>query len=117
MIIEWHEHTLPIFNWLRVLTVLINYKPLVSCVRHTTDRYPATLIIFFYLFMANSDIHTYNTRQSSDIHISYSHTNIIHLNIVIYGAKIWNSIDDSLKNCGTLLNFKRAYKTHLIVTR
>jgi len=63
---------------------------------------------YFNHFIANSDIHTYNTRQSSDIHISYSCTNIRQLSIVFYGAKIWNSIDDSLKNCGILQNFKCA---------
>jgi len=40
------------------------------------------------LFIQNSALHSHNTRQSSDYHISYSRTKTRQLSIAIYGAKI-----------------------------
>ena len=61
------------------------------------------------LFIPNSDIHNYNTTQASDFHISFSRTKSRQLSIVIY-AKSWDKLDDNLKCCRTLLNFKYKYK-------
>jgi len=102
---EWREHTLPMFNRPRVLTVFDINKLQIACFMYKAHhrQIPGYLNHFF---IVNSDLHTYNTRQSSDIHISYSRTNVRQLSIVIYGAKIWNSIDDSLKSVEpfTILN-------------
>ena len=69
------------------------------------------------LFIQNSALHSHNTRQSSDYHISYSRTKTRQLSIAIYGAKIWNSLDQNLKSSVTLQNFKYRYKKHLLKSR
>jgi len=66
------------------------------------------------LFIQNSALHSHNTRQSSDYHISYSRPKTRQLSIAIYGAKIWNSLDENLKSSVTLQNIKYGYKKYLI---
>jgi len=39
----------------------------------------------------------------------YSRTKSRQLSVVIYGAKSWNKLDDNLKQCRTLQNFKYKY--------
>jgi len=53
-----------------------------------------------------SVLHSHNTGQSSDYHISYSRIKTRQLSIAIYGAKIWDSLDENLKSSVTLQNFK-----------
>jgi len=49
--------------------------------------------------------------------LSYSRTETRQLSTAIYGAKIWNSLDQNLKSSVTLQNFKYRYKKYLLKYR
>ena len=69
------------------------------------------------LLIQNSALHSHNTKQSFDCHISYSRTKTRQFSIAIYGSKIWNSLDENLKSSVTLQNFKYRYKKYLLKSR
>jgi len=110
---SWRAHTAPIFNILKVLIVFDINKLQTACFifKVFNQQLPS---YFIDLFIPNSAIHNYNTRQASDFHISFSHTKSRQLSIVIYGAKSWN---DNLKRCRTLQNFKYKHKQFLLINR
>ena len=49
-------------------------------------------------FSTNDTIHTYNTRSSRKLHISYKRTNYGKFSIKYKGAQIWNSLPTILKD-------------------
>jgi len=83
---------------------IVLYVFLLCCVVCCFTLANKPLSYFNDLFIPNSAIHNYNTRQASDFHISlsFSRTKSRQLSIVIYGAKSWNKLDDNLKRCRTL---------------
>jgi len=92
---SWRAHTAPTFNKLKVLTLFDINKLQTVCFMFKV--FNQQLPNYFNdLFIPNSDIHNYNTRQASDFHISFSRTKSRQLSIVIYGAKSWNKLDVSL---------------------
>ena len=52
---------------------------------------------FNYYFSKNENIHNYNTRSASKVHIDYKRTNYGKFSIKYRGAQIWNSLPESLK--------------------
>ena len=62
------------------------------------------------------DLHSHNTRLASKLAYSLPYmarTNYGIFNIKFIGTRIWNDIDDSLKNL-SIFNFKRKLKYRLI---
>jgi len=64
---SWRAHTAPIFNKLNVSTVFDISKLQTACFMFKVfnQQLPS---YFTDLFIPNSDIHNYNTRQASDFH-------------------------------------------------
>ena len=68
---------------------------------------------FNSFFSFNSDIHSYVTRQSKDLHVPYCRTSLRQFSIRFRGANLWNAADPMLKG-SSLLVFKANYKKMLI---
>ena len=67
------------------------------------------------LFLKNSQIHNYNTRQRGLIHQPFARTNVTLTSFHISCIKAWNSLPvDILKNSTTLSMFKRLSKTYFL---
>ena len=56
--------------------------------------------LFHSFFTKASSVHSYNTRlaSKSSYSIPYARTNYGKFNIRFTGAKVWNSVDEELKN-------------------
>ena len=55
-------------------------------------------IIFNNLFVNNSDIHHYKTRNASNLHKKYRRTNYVNHSLASKGVNIWNKLDSHLKS-------------------
>ena len=90
-------HTKPIFKLLNILTFRQLY---VYSMQMFMYKYNSRLLpkIVGNMFKLNQDVHSYNTRQSTQIHISMA-TLEIRLRLVrIKGAIIWNYFNTRLKS-------------------
>ena len=57
----------------------------------------------------------YNTRQTCNFQQKFVRTRQKQLCISYSGVKLWNSLDDTLKNCKTIDLFKKKYKNSLLM--
>ena len=71
---------------------------------------------FNSFFSFNSDIHSYVTRQSKDLHVPYCRTSLRQFSVRYRGANLWNAIDPRLKE-SSLLVFKANYKKSLMAEK
>ena len=67
-------------------------------------------IIFNNLFVNNSDIHHYKTRNASNLHKKYRRTNYVNHSLASKGVDIWNKLDSHLKSINSLIVFKSKLK-------
>ncbi len=68
---------------------------------------------FMCYFKANSQVHSYTTRQSADLHPPQFLTSQGQFSIRYRGSKVWNNISHLAKNCATRKRFRRCLKDHL----
>ena len=110
---EFNAHTYPIFVNLKILRF------------DQINRYASALFIFKILnnfmllilqnfFQFTSDIHRYSTRQSSNLYVPRSRTNLCNFSIKYHGALVWNSIPQNIRCSPSLYVFKSKLKTYLI---
>ena len=90
-------HTKPIFKLLNILTTLyttIMYTQCKCAYINTSGLLPTN---FYNMFKLNQDVHSYNTRQYTQIHISMAILQIRFRSVRIKGAIIWNYFNTRLK--------------------
>lgn len=103
-------HTAPLFQELRMLTLWDINKYLIGCFMYRVfhKKVPD---LFQTFFVTNMDIHQYNTRQESLLHIPYVKTDLGKTGIRYSGAIIWNSILKSVMQTNVSeCSFKNALK-------
>jgi len=64
------------------------------------------------MFILNRDVHSHNTRSSSQIHLFHNTSNCTGP-YVLLGSVIWNNLTESLKLCRSLSAFKKNLKVYL----
>ena len=70
---------------------------------------------FNKLFTKNSDIHSYATRQASQLHVPNAKTNYMRRAISVKGVSIWNTIVSQKINYDcSLLSFKISLKKYIM---
>ena len=65
-------------------------------------------------FTIQSDIHKYNTRQALDLHIDPTNTKLAKNTIKTQDPMIWNSINKTIKNCNSLVSFKKSLNKFIL---
>ena len=70
--------------------------------------------IFTNMFIKNSAIHKYPTRQSNSLHLPLTRTLFANRTFNFTGPKLWNSLDKSLKEPHSLYSFKQKFKKQLL---
>ena len=100
-------HTKPIFKLLNILT----FRQLhVYSIQMFMHKYNSSIIPkIFHMFKLNHDVHSYNTRQSTQIHISMATLEIRLHSVRIKGAIIWNYFNTRLKFTSYLCILKQMY--------
>ena len=66
------------------------------------------------LFITNSDIHKYNTRNKDKMRFAYGKHEFMYSNFRFVGIHTWNYILDHLDVNVTLPKFKKTFKTHIL---
>ena len=96
---EYNSHSTPLFQNLKILKVsdLIYLYTALFMYDYYSNRLP---LIFDNFFKSINKVHQYQTRLASKIsyYLPKARTNYGKFNIRFFGAKVWNSIDDSLKS-------------------
>ena len=64
-------------------------------------------------FTKNYNVHNYNTRFASNIHIDYQRTHYGKFSVKYRRANIWNSIPESLRNLKYYSLFKNYIKIYI----
>ena len=106
------EHTKPLFNDLRILTVndLFEYNIGLFMYKHHHGWLPNVLNVF----RKNSDIHDHDTRQANNLEIPKFDTGIGQRSFKYQAVKIWNNILKFLIVDIKIGTFKKYLKTYLI---
>ena len=96
---EYNSHSSPLFQKLKIFKVsdLIYLYTALFMYDYYSNRLP---LIFDNFFKSINKVHQYQTRLASKIsyYLPKARTNYGKFNIRFFGAKVWNSIDDSLKS-------------------
>jgi len=102
---EYNSHSSPLFQKLKILKVsdLIYLYSALFMYDYYSNRLP---LIFDNFFKSINKVHQYQTRLASKIsyYLPKARTNYGEFDIRFFGAKVWNSIDDSLKSIRSLLS-------------
>ena len=107
-------HTKPIFKLLNILTFRQLY---VYSIQMFMYKYNSGLLptIFGNMFKLNQDVHSYNTRQSTQIHISMATLEIRLRSVRIKGAIIWNYFNTRLNFTSySIINYKCILKQFIL---
>jgi hypothetical protein len=99
------ESCRPLFNQLQILTL--------------PSQYIYSLLIFVVknkdLFLRNSEIHTINTRNNSNLHIPNTNLTLVQKGVVYSGCKIYNKLQPHIKSfSNNLKRFKTTLKCFLV---
>ena len=73
-----------------------------------------TPCVFSNLFVRNTEIHSYRTRQADQYHVPHARTNYMQNAISIKGANVWNKISQKVNYDCSYLSFKIALKKYII---
>lgn len=112
------EPSAPLFKKLNILSVS-EVNSLQTCIFMYKCLYEKQNLpnVFNNFFSTNSDIHSYVTRQSNDLHIPYCRTTLSQFTIRYRGPTLWNAINPVLKKSPSLSLFKTNYKKILITNK
>jgi hypothetical protein len=110
---QWTCHTSPLFKMLRILKLQELHKLHVACFMYKVHM-GLLPCHFLDMFQTNTAIHSYNTRQADNYHVTFSRTNLMKSTIRIAGPLLWNSIDDSIKSAVSFCIFKTRYRNQLL---
>ena len=70
---------------------------------------------FCNLFTLNKDIHSHNTRQVSEIHVTPHSTKARANSFIFIGTKLWNLLDSQIINFPTTMSLKDIVKYYCFI--
>ena len=120
------NHLAPLFILQKRFIRLINFKPPLT---HTDPLFSQSQLLklkeihrfkcVIYMFKNNLQsnfqrTHDHNTRQRNSLNPSYQRLNSSQRSISFVGPNVWNSLPPEITNSGSLDNFKRNIKNHMI---
>jgi hypothetical protein len=112
---QWLAHSAPLFKKLRVLPVHnIDELQLAcfmyQCVNNKLPNY------FCDMYMKNSDVHVYNTRQKDQLHQNCCMLNLRACTVRFAGVNLWNSVSNNseIQSARDVHQFRRIYKNMLL---
>lgn len=105
------QHTIDLYKAHNILPLsrLSIFSACVTTYKILSDQSHSTIH-----FHRNRDIHNYNTRRRSDIHLSQPRNRWGVANITFRGAKKFNSLPNEIRCQNSITKFKAALKRHLM---
>lgn len=95
---------LPIYELVTFNTIIFIYSSLNNLIPKSNDN----------LFVFNSELHPYNTRQGNKLHIPFFKTTVGLQSVISTGLKKWNELPPDIKSSRTLNRFKAISKSMLL---
>ena len=109
----WRDHTFPLFTKLNILRLEeIHFYKIALSMFKVYHRMTPT--VFSGLFIRNTEIHRYNTRQAEHFHVPQSRTNYMLRAISVKGVNVWNKIHVKVNHNCSFVSFKVALKRYII---
>ena len=109
----FHTHTTPLFYEKKILKVQELYKYHLGQFMHKYSKNELPHI-FSDMFIRNNTVHNYPTRLSKSLHLPLTRTLFANRIFTFTGPKLWNSLDESMKQPQSLPTFKHKLKTMLL---
>ena len=111
---EYRAHTAPLFSKLKILDIfLINTLDIAKFMfPYRNNLLPP---LFFNLFMANSQVHKYDTRTAGNYRVHSCRTNIKKFTILYQGPRVWNCLPASITNLSGFPTFKNKVVEFLLI--
>jgi hypothetical protein len=110
---DFRSHSTPLFKDLKILKIqdLYNYYLGIFMFKHSMNYLPP---IFYSFFKRRLDIHSLNTRNSSNYQLIRNKTTFSSKGVRSMGPKLWNKINMDVKNAKTLPTFKLKLKSDIL---
>ena len=110
---KYRAHTLPLYNENRLLNIydIHKYACGIFMYKYCNGELPD---VFGNMFVRNTEIHSYTTRQHTNFHIPICRSDFLQRCIRYNGTIVWNSIPNTIQMSHTLNSFKYTYKRHLL---
>ena len=108
----FRSHTDPLFHDLK----LLKFKDVVTfhqCIFMYECMHNLLPDHFCHMFELNCEIHNYPTRSMKNVRIPTHRTVSFQQNIRFMGPKLWNELNNTIKNCLSINDFKRILKKSL----
>ena len=84
---------------------------------HVSLNYYQNLPDFYNdYFKQNNELHNYDTRNSTKLHVSYKRTNYRKYTVFNKGVSIWNCLDEEIKNIKSYFSFKKTEKSYYLMS-
>ena len=105
-------HTSALFKDMNILTMAKFYilKVHIFMYKFRTNTLSE---LFSSMFTANSQIHTYPTRTSSNLHIPIGNLKMFYRTVLYSGVKIWNNIKSKINISSNFLHYKFNLRQYL----
>ena len=109
----YRDHATPLIVKLKCLKVDdINFLQIaIFMFRFNIKLLPTSLSS---MFQPNNMVHSYSTRQSSNLHVVNPHPTLAQKSIRHRGPDVWNSLPNDIRNIKSTNSFKRALKCIII---
>ena len=112
---QFNDHTTPLFEKLKLLKFTdINLHQQSTFMYKSINNIFPTQFNDKFCFQRNSEIHNYNTRSASQIHLPQTRTQKFQFDIRYSGPKYWNSLPTTLQDSLSFYTFSRKVKKKLI---
>ena len=107
------SHTAPLFAKLNTLNIYDIHKLQTGTFMY---KFCHNLLPYSFAtyFKSTEVVHTYSTRSRSGLYIPFTRTSYSMNTLRYYGPRIWNAIEDQIKNQSCVARFKSSYKRALL---
>ena len=108
------SHSSPLFYQLNILTIyqLNQFQIAIFMYSYFKGSLPS---IFDNIFNLNCAIHQHKTRAHGNVRLPLYKYNFSRTTITFVGSKGWNMVPNELKLCPTLSNFKKKFKSYILL--
>ena len=114
---SYSDHSEPLFLELKILNVYKINDYLCSIFMYRFFYYQNNLPGFYCdYFKQNSELHNYNTRNSTKLHVNFQRTNYRKYTVFNKGVSIWNGLNENIKNIKLYFSFKKKIKSYYLLS-
>ena len=110
---SYRAHTAPLFKRMNILNVNSIYIMQLGqfMFQYKHNNLPP---VFDDLFILNSSIHSYATRNANSFHIPIARTLFLQKRIPFNGPMLWSHLPPDIKHCSSLYSFKAKLRLFLL---